>query len=396
MTVMPVIAVPGARVRTLDAVLFVSVVAVAAAIGWTAASAMGGLVPAQNTMFDADTGRVLADYTGEAANYYRLKVHPLQGWIFVFHQLVLAHVFSLPAQTSVPLVSVLIATATAGLLYVVLRRFAIAPWMAAAHVLLFCATAGFVFWSSLPEAHMAGGASVLVAMLLLTGEQTRWRRAAALTASFSMVVTNAMVWLLRRIDFEPLRRGVRAFLAANGTNARRSVREAGLGVLLVLVLWAPQWLFLRKRIGIPFNFLEERHYVEIGAKTTSVHILGLLPPDSMAGLLTSLAALGILLAAFRVLPSRQWFIPLFPLFGVVLHAVYGSDSAFLFAPNYLPMFIVTLALVMAKVLPRWSAAVLLPIAALLLVVNLQSWKTHLNALGAAGQMKTYQAAVQYE
>jgi hypothetical protein len=394
MTVMPVITVQGARMRTLDAVLFVSVVAVAAAIGLTAASAMGGLVPAQNTMFDADTGRVVADYTGEAVNYYRLKVHPLQGWLFVFHQIVLAHVFGLPAQTSVPLVSVLIATATAGLLYVVLRRFAIAPWMAAAHVLLFCATAGFVFWSSLPEAHMAGGASVLVAMLLLSGKETRWRRAAALAASFSMVVTNAMVWLLRRIDFEPLRS--RAFFAANGTIARRSVREAGLGVLVVLVLWAPQWLLLRKRIGIPFNFLEERHYVEIGAKTTSVHILGLLPPDSMAGLLTSLAALGILLAALRVLPSRQWFIPLFPLFGVVLHAVYGSDSAFLFAPNYLPMFVVTLALVMAKVMPRWSAAVVLPIAALLLVVNLQSWKTHLNALEAAGQMKTYQAAVHYE
>jgi hypothetical protein len=396
MTVMPVIAEQGARVRTLDAVLFVSVVAVAAAIGWTAAAAMGGLIPAQNTMFDADTGRVLADYTGEAANYYRLKVHPLQGWIFVFHQVVLAHVFGLPAQTSVPLVSALIATATAGLLYVVLRRFAIAPWMAAAHVLLFCSTAGFVFWSSLPEAHMAGGASVLVAMLLLTGKETRWSRAAALAASFSMVVTNAMVWLLRRIDFEPLRRGLRAFLAANGTNARRSVREAGLGVALVLALWAPQWLFLRKRIGIPFNFLEERHYVEIGAKTSSVHILGLLPPDSMAGLLTSLAALGILLAALRVLPPRQWFIPLFPLFGVVLHAVYGSDSAFLFAPNYLPMFVVALALVTAKVLPRWSAAALLPIAALLLVVNLQSWKTHLNAIEAAGQMKTYQVAVHYE
>jgi hypothetical protein len=396
MTVMPVIAEQGGRVRTLDVVLFASVVAVAAAIGWTAAAATGGLIPAQNTMFDADTGRVLADYTGEAANYYRLKVHPLQGWLFVFHQVVLAHLFGLPAQTSVPLVSVLIATATAGLLYVVLRRFAIAPWMATAHVLLFCSTAGFVFWSSLPEAHMAGGASVLVAMLLLTGKETRWSRAAALAASFSMVVTNAMVWLLRQIDFEPLRRGLRAFLAANGTNARRSVREAGLGVLLVLVLWAPQWLFLRKRIGIPFNFLEERHYVEIGAKTSSVHILGLLPPDSMAGLLTSLAALGILLAALRVLPARQWFIPLFPLFGVVLHAVYGSDSAFLFAPNYLPMFVVTVALVTAKVLPRWSAAVLLPIAALLLVVNLQSWKTHLTAIEAAGQMKTYQAAVHYE
>jgi hypothetical protein len=213
-----------------------------------------------------------------------------------------------------------------------------------------------------------------------------------------MVVTNAMVWVLHRIDYEPLRDNPRTFFAANRANIQGLVREVGLSVVLVLLIWAPQWIFLRKRIGIPFNFLEERHYVEVGAKTwnASVHVLGLLPPDSVAGVVMSLAAFGVLLAALRILPPRQWFIPLFPLFGVTLHAVYGSDSAFLFAPNYLPLFVVTLALVIAKTVPRWSSAVLLPVAALLLVVNLQSWRLHLSALEAAGQMRTYQTTVHYE
>jgi hypothetical protein len=387
----------GEGVRTLDFVLFAAVTAVAAAIGWTAASAMGGLIPAQNAMFDADTGRVLADYTGEAANYYRLKVHPWQGWLFVFYQLVPAKLLGLPPRIGVPFVNVLIATASAGILYILLRRLAVGPWTAAVHTFLFCSTAGFVFWASLPEAHMAGGASTLTAMLLMTGKPARWR-SAALAVSFSMVVTNAVVWILRQIDFEPLRSGWRSFLETNRANVRGAAHEAGLSLVLVLAVWAPQWLFLRKRIGIPFNFLEERHYVEVGTKTwsSSVHVLGLLPPDSAAGLIASLAAIGVLLAALRVLPTRQWFIPLFPLFGVMLHAVYGSDSAFLFAPNYLPLFVVTLALMTAKVLPRWSGALLLPAAALLLLVNLQSWNIHLRCLDAAGQMKTYQAAVHYE
>ena len=112
-------------------------------------------------------------------------------------------------------------------------------------------------------------------------------------------------------------------------------------------------------------------------------------------MILALAALTGLIAAFRLLPQRLWFIPTFPLFGVVLHGIYGSDSAFLFSPNYLPLLVVSLALVLAKVLPRWEPAVVLPLAALLLAINLGAYDRHLEALDASGQMKTYQAAVHY-
>jgi hypothetical protein len=382
------------RVRTLDVVLCTLVVVAACAIGWFAASAAGGLVPAQNAMFDADTGRVLGNLTGASENYYRLKVHPWQGWVCAVYQQILARLFV--TAVAVPLLNVTIAASGAGLLYAVLRRLDIGPWTAASHALLFCSTAAFVFWSTLPETHMVGGVSPLIAVLLLSGGGER-RSIIAMAVSFSMVVTNAMVWVLQKIDFEALRLGWKRFAHVNLGRARRLMRPAVCSFGLVFVVWAPQWLFLHKRLGIPFNFLEERHFVEVGAKSwnLSLHVFGVLPPGSPAALVAAFACLGVLVAALRVLPRTQWFIPLFPLFGVVLHAIYGSESAFLFAPNYLPLFMVALALVMKAALPKWSGAVVLPVAALLLVLNVNAWNTSLQHLETTGQMRTYDTAVRY-
>ena len=373
------------RAARLDLVLLTAVVAVALAVGWLAASAAAGEIPAQNAMFDADTGRVLGNLTGVSDNYYRLKVHPWQGWICIFYQQVVAHL--LPPQLGVPLLSVAIAAACAGLVFVVLRRLDVDRWSAASHAVLFCSTAGYVFWSTLPESHMAGGVSTLAAVLL-ADERRRvpgWRTVAALAVSFSMVVTNAAVWLFQQAAFEPR------------APAARLVRLMGWSVGLIVLVWAPQWLFLRKRIGIPFNFLEERHYVEVGSGTwnSSLHIFGIVPPDSGAALVLALVAVAVLIVALRLLPAKLWFVPLFPLFGVVLHAVYGSESSFLFAPNYLPLFVVALALVMARKLPRAASLAVLPVAALLLMFNLQQWQAHINTLQASGQMKSYAAAVHY-
>jgi hypothetical protein len=399
MTVQPAIASlraeGGIRPRALDLALGAGVVAFAALIGIYATGLAHGLIPAQNALFDADSGRVLADYTGVAENYYRLKVHPWQGWLFVVYQVFLAKV--LPAPVAVPLISVAIGMASAGLLYAVLRRLAIGPWLAASHTLLFLSCAGFVFWSSVPEAHMAGGAATLMAVFLLADERpSRWRSIIALAVSFSMVVTDAAVWFFRQIEFAALRRGWRDFVRVHRVKLPELIRQGAWSVAVIVVVWAPQWLFLHKRIGVPFNFLEERHYVDVGSGGSSVHVLGILPPDHPAGLVLSLAAAALLLAALRVLPRRLWFIPAFPLFGVVLHAVYGSDSAFLFAPNYLPLFSISLALVGAKLLPKWSAPAALAAAAVLLTINLGAYRDHLDTLKAAGQMKTYQAAVHYE
>jgi len=401
-------AVSGKRVAApaavaTDVVLFALVIVAAVSIGWIVASAASGSIPEQNALFDADTGRVLGNLTGDADNYYRLKVHPWQGWICVFYQFVVARLLGLAPETGVPALSVAMAASGAGLLYVALRRLAIRPWSAASFALLFCSTAGFVFWSAVPESHVAGGVSTLVALLLMTGAEPRSRRAAfwrpvlALAAGFSMVITNAMVWVLRQITFEPLKAGAHAFFAANLERARSLWPQAAWSVALVFAVWAPQWLFLRKRIGIPFNFLEERHYVGFGSQSWnwSLHVFGVVPPGTVASVVLAIACLVGLIAALRLLKPKLWFIPLFPLFGVALHAVYGSDSAFLFSPNYLPLTVVSFALVAEKALAKWSPAAVLPLAALLLLFNLQQWRGELHALDAAGQLKSYAAALKY-
>lgn len=381
------------RVRPLDIVLFAFVVSVACAIGWFAASAAHGQIPAQNALYDADTGRVLGNLTGASENYYRFKVHPWHGWICIFYQQILARL--LPEEIAVPLIGVMIAAAGAGLLYAALRRFDIGPWTATSYVLLYCSTACFVFWATLPETHMAGGMSTLVALLLMTG--TKPRRITALAASFSMVVTNAMLWALEKVDFAALSHGWRRFVVENAARAQALVRPGLWGLALVFAVWAPQWLFLRKRIGIPLNFLEERHFVEAGAKVLyqPLHVFGLLAPGTAASVVAALAAIGVVVAALWRLPRTQWYIPLFPLFGLVLHTVYASESAFLFSPNYMPLFVVALALVGRKALPGWSVAIVLALAGLLLAINLGAWTATIDHLAASGQMRTYAAAVHY-
>ena len=73
----------------------------------------------------------------------------------------------------------------------------------------------------------------------------------------------------------------------------------------------------------------------------------------------------------------------------MLHLVYSGDCAFLFSPDYMPLFIVTLALVAKERLPAWTPAVVASLAAALLICNLQLWHGQMQAVAAAGQMKTF-------
>jgi hypothetical protein len=386
----------------IDIALCAAVVAAAVAIGWIATSAGFGGIPAQNALYDADTGRVLGNLTGDTDSYYRFKVHPWHGWICILYQFIGARLLGLTPEIGIPALCVLIAATCVGLLYLVLRRVGVGPLASASYALLFCSTAGFVFWSALPECHMAGGVSTLAAVLLMTGKPRTasdafWRSVLALAVGFSMVITNGMLWVLRQIEFEQLRAGFRPFFAANLARFGSLRRQVAYGVALVFLVWAPQWLFLHKRIGIPFNILEERHYIELGTHSWnwSMHVLGLTPPVSALSLVLSIACLAVPIASLRVLKPQLWFIPLFPLFGVVLHSFYGSESAFLFSPNYLPLLVVSLALLAKECLPKWFPAAMLPAAALLLAFNLQQWHGELNTLKQAGQIKTYAAAVHY-
>lgn len=385
-----------ARVKILDGACFAVVVACAAIVAWMAAVPFLGHVPDQNAFYSADTGRVYAYLSGKTDGYFRMKVHPLYGWLCIFYQAIVVKTFHIPAWIGIPALSGAISVTTCGLLYAVMRRLAVTPVAAASFVLLFCSSATYVFWSTLPETHMLAGASVLLAVLIMTAPdsagQNVWKSAAALAVGCSIVVTDGMIWVLRQIDFAPARRGdVREFLRANLAKSRLLLRTAALGVGIIYVLWSPEWPILGKRVGLPFNFLEERHFVEVGASNSllTIHIFGLTPPGIVFDWLVPLLCVGAMIAALRVISPRQWFIPLFALFGVALHTVYSGDCAFLFSPDYMPMVIVALALVAKERLPKWTSGVVVAAALLLLTLNMGEWTHQMDGVAATGKLMTF-------
>ena len=385
-----------ARGWPLDLACFGTSLVCAGLVAWLAAAPFLGHVPDQNAFFSADTGRVYAYLSGLTEGYYRMKVHPLYGWTCIFYQFVCIKLLHLPPWFAVPAFSAAIGVTCSGLLYGVMRRLRVPPLTAASFVLLFCSSATYVFWSSLPETHLLAGASVLVAVLLLTSRDgpvgKTWKSVAALVAGFSMVVTDGMVWVLRQVDYASLRRGdIRTFVRDNLARFRPSAKIAIWGVALTYLFWAPEWLILGKRVGIPFNFLEERNYVELhpSESALSIHIFGLTPPGIAFDWLVPALCAGATMASLLVIRPQQWFIPLFALFGLMLHLVYSGDCAFLFSPDYMPLFIVTLALVAKERLPAWTPAVVASLAAALLICNLQLWHGQMQAVAASGQMKTF-------
>jgi hypothetical protein len=383
----------------VDAACFLAAFAFAAVVAWMAARPFFGQLPDQNAFYSADTGRVFAYLSGSTEGYYRMKVHPLYGWFCIFYQFIVMGLLHVPASAGIPALSSAISVGCSALLYAVMRRLCVSPLLATSFVVLFCSSASYVFWCSLPETHMLGGASVLVAVLLMTGPDARtgrgasFRSAAALVAGCSIVVTNGMVWVLKQVDFAKLRSGeLRPFIRENCARARSRLSIALWGVGLTYLLWSPEWPILGKRVGIPFNFLEERNYVELQPNNSilSMHIFGLTPPQIPFDWLVPALCIAATIASLFVLRTRQWFVPLFPLFGLVLHSVYSGDSAFLFSPDYMPLFIVTLALVAKERLPGWMPMIVIPVAALLLFVNLDQWQEQMNGIAAMGQMRTFE------
>jgi hypothetical protein len=382
--------------RAVDMACLAGVLIWAGFVAWAAAYPFLGHITDQNAFYSADTGRVYAYLTGNTEGYYRMKVHPLYGWLCIFYQSVVINWLKVPPWIGIPVLSGTIAVTCAGLLYAAMRRLGVVPLTAASFVFLFTSSATYVFWSSLAETHMLAGATVVAAVLVMTWPGTQrtgvWKSAAALAIGCSIVVTDGMIWILRQIDFSLLRQGgFRTFLRGNLARVRPLLKPAALGVGLIYLLWSPEWPILGKRVGIPFNFLEERNFVELQPHNSilSIHIFGLTPPGIPFGWLVPLLSVGAMIAALFVLRSRLWFIPLFALFGVMLHLVYSGDSAFLFSPDYMPMFILTLALLAKEKLPNWIPGIVIPLALALFVLNLHEWNNQIQALDAAGGLKTF-------
>jgi hypothetical protein len=107
------------------------------------------------------------------------------------------------------------------------------------------------------------------------------------------------------------------------------------------------------------------------------------PPETMMDLqfnwrtlpayVSGLTVFLLVCCSLRVTTARTMFIPLFAVFGVFLHSVYGRGESFLFSANYTWATVISLGLLGRSVSPRslgWIAPVL---AGMMLVVNVVIW-----------------------
>ena len=107
------------------------------------------------------------------------------------------------------------------------------------------------------------------------------------------------------------------------------------------------------------------------------------PPETMMDLklnwrtlpayVSGLAVFLLVCCSLRVATARPMFIPLFPIFGVFLHSIYGLGESFLFAANYTWATVISLGLLGRSVFPRALGWIALVLGGVMLVVNVVIW-----------------------
>ena len=375
-----------------DAVCFALSLVLMAGLAIAANSIVNGRLPLDDVFNQADAERVFGNLTGASDSYYRLKVHPLYGWVCILFQHGLIGALHLSRASALALTTSGATLAGVGLMYAVMRRFEIAPYRALGFTALYAASGASVAWCCVPDTHVFGGVSVLLTVLIVRppggAEPSSLRRAFGFVASFSMVVTNAALWILEQVEFERLAIDrLAALVSHHWALARQRLPALLIGIALLFVLWGLQWPLLHKRLGIPFNFLEEHNYVQVSARSPlfALNTLGYVMPGPVSGPI-GLVAIVLTAATLRALPRRYWFLPLFALFGVALHMVYGSESAFLFSANYAPASVVALALAAERVALRWGWVAAAVVAPCLAVLNLHDLQQAFAELAATGRL----------
>jgi hypothetical protein len=298
-----------------------------------------------------------------------------------------------PAKIMLALFCGSIAVATAALLYALLRQLAVRPGMATCFTMFFCSTGPFVYWSEIPETHMAGGLSLLLGCILLTrpgrtSSLVTARSVLAFVIALSMVVTNVSAWFLARIDFDtPKGGGLRQFVGNLRDRVKPVVVEMILGLSLACVLYGVQRLLLNDSVGFQFDLARERYH----AGWSWVGPILALKAFSFVGvsgwaLLLDILGVAAAISAFFLIPSKFWLFPSFVVFGWLFHSFYDSSEAFLFSPNYTPFLVTTLALMAQRIPPRIVLPAVLVLTAVLLVFNFQELRDGFATLRVQGAL----------
>ena len=96
--------------------------------------------------------------------------------------------------------------------------------------------------------------------------------------------------------------------------------------------------------------------------------------STMPAFLSGALVFMLTVCSIRFASSRGIFIPVFVVFGITLHAIYGRSESFLFAANYAWATVISLGVLIRAVAPHRLFQFSIAISIILYVINLVIWR----------------------
>jgi hypothetical protein len=346
----------------------------------------GGALPIDNIYFGGDPHRIMLNLASMQSDFHRTPFHPLFAALCAVFEQTRAFAGA-DLQTWLALTSAIYGAAVGGLTYVAARAWGATALWAVVAVYLVLGSAAFVAWSSVPEAHVWGGLTVLgVAIGARCLPGTAARRALASGALFvlasSMVFTNVLAWLFATAVDRPGRllspSGVAAWIRRNAAPMAAAL-VVGLILLELAFVAERAWFAPNDSLGQLFQFAHDEKYFMAGGRSHlfgAIDAFGFLPPTSGINDRLALAVGGAflifclapLLRTDDSMPSLRLMIPAI----LLLHTVYDRKEAFLCSPNYIGVLAMIFA-VTASARRRsaaWTGAVVAGLT-LLMILNIR-------------------------
>ena len=299
------------------------------------------------------------------------------------------------------------------LLFTLARQIGFSTFHAMALSTVWLGTAGTINWSVVLETHVLAPTSLLLAALILSHPRffpRIWNRASpttlaayglAIALAASITITNGALAALALVPARFVRRLRPRRLTGEMTRRFPTLFTAGLAGIgvLALVHTAGWYLVQDPNMQHFLEILGERRMLPsmeggwwdsilalawIGPPMSQYHGT---PPETMLALdfnwttipayVSGLFVLLLTACSLRVVPARATFIPLFALFGVLLHAIYGRGESFLYTANYGWATVISIGLLGRVVFPRSIAWIALVLGITMLVANTLIWRSGL-------------------
>lgn len=282
------------------------------------------------------------------------------------------------------------------------------------------AAGGTITWSAVLETHVLAPTSLLLVSLMLSERRVSQRLwdspspiilgvyGLAIALAGIVTITNSMLAILAAVPASFVRPPRLILLIRRGFERLPTLATAGLaGVGLLAFVHLTGWYLIQDPEMHQFlAVLRERHYIPHmrGAWWDSILSLAWVappmdayigsPPETMLMLrrdwstapayISGILVFSMTVGSLRFHSAQTTFIPLFAIFGVALHSIYGLGESFLFAANYTWATVLSVGMLGRALCRSWLSLGSITIAGLMIVANLYIWMQGIEWIVANG------------